>query len=53
MEKFTPKDKELSNFSRLETLGNVSESDLWDAINDWLTNMKGEFNQLINAEVEE
>lgn len=52
MDKFTPKDKELVNWQQLELLGNVSEGDLWDAINDWLANMKGsEFQNLIKPEI--
>ncbi|MGK7892984.1 MAG: hypothetical protein AB4372_04925 [Xenococcus sp. (in: cyanobacteria)] len=51
MEKFTPKNKDLPSFQELDLLGNVSESDLWDAINDWIANQEGEFNQLVNTDI--
>ena len=53
-EKFTPEDIELTPFEELLDLGNVTEADLWDAVNDWLENFTpAEFKGLIDAEVKQ
>lgn len=53
-EKFSPAtDEPLMPESDLFEMTNVSEADLWDAINDWLENFQpAEFRGLIDAEIE-